>query len=218
MIGESLDEGLRTEGYELTWVRDGQSAMLAVARDHFDLILLDLGLPKRSGLEVLREYRANNGSAQVLIISARDRVADRVQGLDEGADDYLPKPFDFDELCARIRALSRRRGGRHDGLLGHQGVLLDPRTRVVMLHDLSIDLTLSQFEVLRSLMENPGAVVSRSRIEQRLYGIDDQAESNTIDVFIHQLRRKFGAKFIRNVRGFGYSLASETAAESPGAP
>jgi len=209
MIGESLEEGLRAEDYRVTWVRDGQAAALALARDHYDVILLDLGLPKRSGLDVLREYRRAEGAAQVLILSARDRIADRVQGLDEGADDYLPKPFDFEELCARIRALTRRRGGRNDGLLSHQGVLLDPRSRKVTLAGEPLELTMSQFEMLRALMENPGAVVSRARLEQRLYGIDDQAESNTIDVFIHQLRRKLGSQFIRNVRGFGYSLSED---------
>jgi len=213
MIGESLEEGLRAEDYEVTWVRDGQAASLALARDHFDVMLLDLGLPKRSGLEVLREYRKADGTAQVLILSARDRIADRVQGLDCGADDYLPKPFDFEELCARIRALTRRRGGRSDGLLSHQHVVLDPRSRRVTCDGEPLELTMSQFEMLRALMEHPGAVISRARLEQRLYGIDDQAESNTIDVFIHQLRRKLGSKFIRNVRGFGYSLADEAPPE-----
>jgi len=208
MIGDSLEEGLRAEGHDVTWVRDGLAAGLALARDHFDLIVLDLGLPRRSGLAVLRDYRKADGMAPVLILSARDRIPDRVQGLDEGADDYLPKPFDFEELCARIRALTRRRGGRSDGLLAHQGVVLDPRARSASVHGTPLELTQSQFEVLRALMEHPGAVIARGRLEQRLYGIDDQAESNTLDVFIHQLRRKLGARFIRNVRGFGYALAS----------
>ena len=224
MIGESLEEGLRAEGYAVAWVRDGQAANLALAREHFDLIVLDLGLPKRSGLAVLREYRAADGMAPVLILSARDRIPDRVQGLDEGADDYLAKPFDFDELCARIRALTRRRGGRSDGMLAHMGVMLDPRARTATVNGAPLELTQSQFEVLRALMENPGAVIARARLEQRLYGIDDQAESNTLDVFIHQLRRKLGARFIRNVRGFGYALAAEGGADgaepagSAGAP
>lgn len=208
MIGESLSDGLVNEGHSLTWVQDGRSASLAIASDHFDIILLDLGLPQRSGLEVLREYRLSAGDAQVLIISARDEVADRVEGLDGGADDYLPKPFDFDELCARIRALARRRG-RRDGLLSHQGLVLDPFSRSATFKTEPIELTTSQFDILAALMETPGAVISRARLEQRLYGVNDQVESNTLDVFVHQLRRKLGSRFVRNVRGIGYALSDD---------
>jgi len=209
MIGESLSDGLVNEGHAMVWVQDGRSASLAIASDHFDLILLDLGLPQRSGLEVLREYRGNHGDAPVLIISARDEVVDRVEGLDCGADDYLPKPFDFDELCARIRALARR-SGRRDGMLSHQGLVLDPLSRSATFNAEPIELTTSQFEILVALLKSPGAVISRTQLEQRLYGVNDQVESNTLDVFIHQLRRKLGSHFVRNVRGVGYALSDET--------
>jgi two-component system response regulator QseB len=172
----------------------------------FDLALLDLGLPRKDGLHVLQALRARRQSLPVLIITARDAVSDRIQGLDAGADDYLVKPFDLDELAARIRALLRRKSGRPEPRMEHLGVTLDPATHAVNRDGREVDLSPKEFALLQLLLERPGTIHSRSQIEERLYGWGEEVESNAVEVHIHGLRRKLGADFILNVRGVGYRV------------
>jgi DNA-binding response OmpR family regulator len=204
MIGESVSSALRLEGHAVDWVRDGRAAELAADGSEFDLVLLDLGLPRKDGLEVLRSLRARKRRTPVLIVTARDAVQDRVQGLDAGADDYLVKPFDLDELAARIRALARRSAGRAEPHIEHLGVTLDPTTRGVMRDGRSVALSAREFAVLEALLARPGAVLSRGQLEEKLYGWGEEIGSNAVEVYIHGLRRKLGADFIRTVRGVGY--------------
>lgn len=204
MIGESIVEGLRGESYAVDWVRDGEAAQMALSKDIHDVILLDLGLPKRSGLEVLRTYRGSGGKVGVLIITARDSTAERVEGLDSGADDYLVKPFDLEELFARVRALGRRGAGRAQPDIVHRGVTLRMAMRDALKDGAPLPLSAREFAVLAALLDPPGRVLSRAQLEQKLYGWNDGVESNTIDVYVHRLRKKLGADFIRNVRGVGY--------------
>ncbi|MBK1615556.1 DNA-binding response regulator [Rubrivivax gelatinosus] len=214
MIGESLRAALRLEGHAVDWVRDVAAARATLASERFDCVLLDLGLPPggpaggppADGLDVLRELRERRDSTPVIVLTARDASGDRVRGLDAGADDYLVKPFEFDELTARIRAVTRRHGGRADPLLTHAGVTLDPATRQVTQDGRPVLLSAREFAVLEALMQRPGAVLSRAQLEDRLYGWGDAVESNAVSVYIHQLRRKLGADFIRNMRGVGYFL------------
>ncbi|HEY1393725.1 MAG TPA: response regulator [Methylibium sp.] len=204
MIGESVRQALRHEGHAVDWVRDVRAAQGTLATEQFDCVLLDLGLPDGDGLDVLRTLRSRRDATPVILLTARDALEDRVAGLDAGADDYLVKPFEFDELAARMRAVLRRRAGRADTLLAHEGVTLDPATRQVMLRGEPVLLSAREFAVLEALMSRPGAILSRAQLEDRLYGWGDAIESNAISVYIHQLRRKLGADFIRNVRGVGY--------------
>ena len=209
MIGESIAEGLRGERYAVDWVRDGKSAQLALAHDVYDAVLLDLGLPKRSGLEVLREYRRQGGTAKILIMTARDSTAERVEGLDSGADDYLVKPFDLDELFARIRALLRRSAGRVVPNIVHRGVTLNLATHEAFLGAAPLHLPAREFALLAVLLDPPGQVISKARLEEKLYGWDERIESNAVDVHVHHLRKKLGADFIRNVRGVGYLVGKD---------
>jgi DNA-binding response OmpR family regulator len=208
MIGESLEEGLRGENYAVDWVRDGRGAELALDNDVYDIILLDLGLPRKQGLEVLREYRARGGAAPVLILTARDATADRVRGLDAGGDDYLVKPFDLDELFARIRALARRYSGRAHPDIVFQQLVLRPAAHEATFAGQPLPLSAKEFTLLQALMDPPGQVVSRAALEERLYGWNDEIESNAVEVYIHHLRKKLGADFIKNVRGVGYKVAA----------
>lgn len=207
MIGESLEESLRHERYAVDWVRDGHSANLALEHDLYDVILLDLGLPRLSGLEVLTAYRKRGGNAAVLILTARDAPADRIKGLDSGADDYLIKPFDLDELFARIRALLRRRVGSGQPEWTGSGLVLNPVTHSAQFNGEPLHLSAREFNLLLALLETPGAVVSRARLEEKLYGWGDEVESNTVEVYIHMLRKKLGSDFIKNVRGVGYKIS-----------
>ena len=209
MIGESLEESLRLENYAVDWVRDGHSAELALEHDLYDLILLDLGLPRKQGLDVLTSYRQRHGNAAVLILTARDAAADRVKGLDCGADDYLVKPFDLDELFARIRALLRRKTGRTQTDLRSAGLILNPATHEALFHGQPLHFSAREFSLLQVLMATPGEVVSRSRLEEKLYGWNEEVESNTVEVYIHMLRKKLGTDFIKNVRGVGYKVTAE---------
>jgi two-component system response regulator QseB len=209
MIGESIQEGLRGELYAVDWVRDGNSAQLAIGDAAYDLVLLDLGLPKRSGLEVLRNYRKQAGAARVLIITARDSTAERVEGLDSGADDYLVKPFDLEELFARVRALLRRGTGRVQPNIVHRGVTLNLATHQAFHGGQPLQLSAREFALLAVLLDPPGQVISKARLEEKLYGWNEQVESNTVDVYVHHLRKKLGAGFITNVRGVGYLVGAE---------
>jgi DNA-binding response OmpR family regulator len=206
MIGEAVVAGLSGEGHAVDWVRDGRAAELSIATHAYSLVLLDLGLPARDGIAVLKGIRARKLDVPVLIITARDTVADRVAGLDAGADDYLVKPFDLDELSARVRALLRRAAGRADPLITHGALTLNPVTCEVRLHGRAIDVSAREFALLLALAERTGGVVSRAQLEEKIYGWNETVGSNAIEVHIHNLRRKLGESTIRNVRGLGYKL------------
>src|SRR6266853_3361587 len=186
------------------WVRDGRSAEITLATEEFDLVLLDLGLPQRDGLEILRAMRLRHDQTPVIVLTARDALQDRVAGLDAGADDYLVKPFELEELAARIRAVTRRKSGRAEPAIEIGAIRLDPSMRQVTRNGEPVVLSAREYAVLEALMMRPGAILSRAQLEDRLYGWGDAIESNAVSVYIHQLRRKRGADFIRNVRGVGY--------------
>jgi two-component system response regulator QseB len=214
MIGESVRLGLRRDGFTVDWVQDGRAAELALANVAagavYDLMLLDLGLPRKEGLEVLRTLRRNGNRLPVLILTARDSVADRVKGLDAGADDYLVKPFDLDELAARIRALLRRQAGRAAPVIQHGELALDPSTREVTFKGRALALSAREFALLAAFLDRPGAVLSREQLEEKLYGWNEEVESNTVEVYIHSLRKKLGQDFIKNIRGVGYMVAKKS--------
>ena len=209
MIGTSVQHGLAKEGHTVDWVRDGAAAELAATDGVHELILLDLGLPRKSGLDLLVSLRRKGLNLPVLVITARDSVADRVKGLDAGADDYLVKPFDLDELSARIRALERRQRGRASPLVEHGDLTLNPATHEVTLSGRPVNLSAREFAILQALLEHPGAPLSRAQLEDRLYGWNREVESNAVEVHIHSLRRKLGADWIRNVRGVGYRVPEQ---------
>jgi len=217
MIGESVRMALRQEGHAVDWVRDGRAAETSAATEPFDLLLLDLGLPQRDGLEVLRALRGRGDATPVIVVTARDALQDRVAGLDAGADDYIVKPFELEELFARMRAVVRRRAGRSAPVYEHGDVRIDPATREVMRGGEPVVLSAREYAVLEALMLRPGAVLSRAQLEDRLYGWGEAVESNAVSVYVHQLRRKLGADFIRNVRGVGYFLPKPGAAQPPDA-
>lgn len=206
MVGESVRQGLRQDGFVIDWVRDGRSAERALANEVYDLLLLDLGLPGKDGFEVLKTLRRNSNRMPVLILTARDAIADRVKGLDSGADDYLVKPFDLDELAARIRALFRRQFGRADSIIQIGDLTLNVATRESLLQGNPVSLSAREFALLEALLDRPGAVLSRQHLEEKLYGWDKEIESNTVEVHIHSLRKKLGHDFIKNVRGVGYMV------------
>lgn len=206
MIGAALRRGLEQEGYAIDWVRDGAAAEAAIAHEPYGLVILDLGLPGKDGTQVLAGLRRRDCEVPVIIVTARDAGGDRVAGLDLGADDYIVKPFDLDELAARMRAVLRRRAGRSAPLLNCGGLQIDPGTREVTLHGARVELTAREYALLHALMERPGIVYSRNDLEERLYGWDDAVGSNAIEVHIHHLRRKLGPAIIRNLRGQGYTL------------
>jgi two-component system response regulator QseB len=207
MIGRAVTVGLRDAGYAVDWARDGAEAELAVGTGVYDLALLDLGLPRRSGLEILKGVRRSGASLPILIITALDSVADRVAGLDAGADDYLVKPFDLDELLARARAVIRRQGGRSSAEIVYGSLSMDPALRQVSFRGQAVDLSAREFAVLEALMKEPGAVVSREKLEDAVYGWGEEVGSNSIEVHLHHLRRKLDPQLIRNVRGVGYRVA-----------
>ncbi len=206
MIGEAVVTGLSAGGYAIDWVRDGRAAELSIGTHLYSLVMLDLGLPARDGIIVLKNMRARKDDVPVLIITARDTVADRIAGLDAGADDYLVKPFDLDELSARVRALLRRAAGRAEPLIQRGALTLNPATHEVRLHGASVDVSAREFALLLALAERAGSVVSRSQLEEKLYGWNEAVGSNAVEVHVHNLRRKLGESIIRNVRGLGYTL------------
>jgi two-component system, OmpR family, response regulator len=210
MIGEAVQRGLRALAFTVDWVRDGETALIAAREADYDLLVLDLGLPGRDGLEVLRELRRTGNALPVLILTARSEVSDRVLGLDAGADDYLVKPFDLEELAARARALRRRRGGRAQPLIEHQGLTLDPATHRITRDAQEVSLSAREYAILAALLERPGAILSRAQLEGRLYGWAEEIDSNAIEVHVHALRRKLGADFIHTVRGLGYRVRTQS--------
>ena len=204
-LAKGIRVALRGEGYRLDWVEDGASALHAVRTEQFDLMLLDLGLPRLDGLEVLQQSRAHaHGDLPVIILTARDSKDDRIKGLDAGADDYLVKPFDVDELKARIRALLRRSQGRAQPLLEHAGICINPATQEVTYAGQRLSTTPLEYQLLYQLLVRPGVVVTRERLSNALYGWQTSGASNTLEVLIHNLRKKLGADLIRTVRGVGY--------------
>jgi DNA-binding response OmpR family regulator len=206
MIGESVLDLLRAEHYAVDWVKDGEMAETALFTQNYDLVLLDIGLPRRDGLAVLRKLRGQKNRTPVLIATARDAVPQRVEGLDSGADDYIVKPYDLDELLARIRALLRRAAGRAEPTYEHLGVAIDPATHEASVGGKQVVLSAREWAVLEMLIARPGMVLSRKQLEEKLYGWRDDVSSNAVEVYIHGLRKKLGATLIQNVRGVGYMM------------
>jgi two-component system, OmpR family, response regulator len=207
MIGESIQGALRDDSYAVDWVRDGKHALLSIGTHVYDAILLDLGLPGADGIEVLRHVRRAQNPAPLIVITARDSVEDRIRGLDEGADDYLIKPFDMSELKARMRAVIRRRGGQAAPVLSNGVLTLDPATREATSEGLSARLSSREFALLQALLIRPGAILSRTDLEDHIYGWNEEVESNAVEFIIHTLRKKLGATAIRNVRGVGWMVS-----------
>ena len=206
MIGQALVAGLQECGYAADWVRDGAAAEAAMASGVYDLALLDLGLPRKDGLEVLKTLRRTRVELPVLVISARESLAERVLGLDSGADDYLTKPFDLDEVLARMRAVLRRHAGRGSPEIVYGALTLDPVKRLVHFRGVEVPLSSREFALLEALMKHPGALVARERLVDALYGWETEVESNAVEVHLHHLRRKLCPELILNVRGVGYRL------------
>jgi DNA-binding response OmpR family regulator len=207
MIGQSLVQALGGNGWSVDWVKDGMLAQSALADGDYACVLLDLGLPKRDGIEVLRKARADGDHTPVLVLTARDGIDDRITGLDIGADDYLVKPYEFRELLARMRAIIRRRDGAAHSVIGGAEVQLDLTTREVLVQGERSQLSQREFSLLHALLERPGAILSRDQLENRIYGWGEEVSSNAVDVLIHGMRRKLGADTIRNVRGLGWRIA-----------
>ncbi|MGB2903377.1 MAG: response regulator transcription factor [Candidatus Dechloromonas phosphoritropha] len=206
-LGDGLTIGLRQAGFAVDWVKDGNSADQALRSETFDLVVLDLGLPRLSGMEVLSRARSRGQTMPVLILTARDATGDKVSGLDAGADDYLVKPVDLDELTARIRALTRRSAGRAAPLLTHGDIVLDPAAHSITLAGAPVELSVREFSLLQMLLENVGRVLSRTQLEQSVYGWRDEPDSNALEVHIHHLRKKLGSELIRTLRGVGYTIS-----------
>ena len=209
MIGEPLLDLLRAEGYAVDWVRDGEMADTALLSQNYDLLILDLGLPKADGMTVLKQLRGRKQNLPVLIATARDALEQRIAGLDAGADDYVLKPYEFHELLARIRALLRRAQGRAEPVYEHKGVAINPATREVSKDGREVVLSAREWAVLEPLLARPGIVLSRQQLEEKLYGWKDEISSNAVEVYIHGLRKKLGAELIQNVRGVGYRVPKE---------
>ncbi|MDH5325448.1 MAG: response regulator transcription factor [Gammaproteobacteria bacterium] len=205
-VGKGVYTGLNQAGYAVDWVKDGETAYSALMAEQYDVAILDLGLPGRSGIDLLSDIRSRDNKVPVLILTARDTVNDRVIGLDSGADDYMIKPFDIDELNARIRALLRRSHDRATPVLVSGNLSLDPASHTVRKGGEIVELTPRAFDILQTLMENQGRVMSRSRLEDSLYSWKDEIESNAVEVHIHQIRKKLGNDLIRTIRGVGYIM------------
>jgi two-component system OmpR family response regulator/two-component system response regulator QseB len=210
LLGDALQAGLKQAGHAVDWTRDGVSAETALATEEYAAVVLDLGLPRKDGLDVLRNLRARKRALPVLILTARDTVEDRIRGLDAGADDYLVKPFDLGELNARLRALLRRAGGQPAPVLAASGITLDPASRIVEYRGKPVELSSMEYALLQALMQQPGRALSRAQLEQHLYAWGDEIGSNTVEVYIHHLRRKLDAEAIRTLRGIGYVIARDS--------
>jgi len=211
MIGAGLTKALGVAGYSVDWVQDGVAGQEALAQGGYTAALLDLGLPRRTGFELLSSARSRGDSTPILIITARDGVEDRVAGLDLGADDYILKPFEFSELLARLRAVVRRRDGHAQSLIGDSTLQLDLATREACYQGARVPLSGREFALLHALLERPGTILSREQLEKRIYGWDEAVTSNAVEVIIHGLRKRLGADIIRNVRGLGWRVPKETA-------
>ncbi|HVZ44142.1 MAG TPA: response regulator transcription factor [Ramlibacter sp.] len=211
MIGQSLKDALAAQGWSVDWVKDGLLAQSALSDGDYACMLLDLGLPRRDGVEVLRKARGSGDTTPVLVLTARDGIDDRVSGLDLGADDYLAKPYELRELLARMRAVIRRRDGSAHSVIGNAHVQLDITTREVVVQGERSQLSAREFALLHALLERPGAILSREQLENRIYGWGEEVTSNAVDVLIHGMRRKLGADTIRNVRGLGWRVAAAPA-------
>ncbi|AMP00065.1 response regulator [Collimonas arenae] len=209
MIGEAVEQALKDATYAVDWVRDGQAALLAVGTQAYDAVLLDLGLPKRDGVTVLQSIRAQGNPVPLLIVTARDAVEDRIQGLDSGADDYVLKPFEMSELLARIRAVMRRKAGVSGPVLSNGVLSLDPVSREVSIDGVATRLSAREFSLLQALLLRPGAILSRSELEDRIYGWNEEVESNAVEFLIYSLRKKLGSAAIKNVRGMGWMVSKE---------
>lgn len=205
-LGDGLTVGLRQDGYAVDWVKDGVAADLALKTETYDLLVLDLGLPRLDGMGVLAHLRERGQALPVLILTARDATGDKIAGLDAGADDYVVKPVSLDELAARVRALARRAAGRAQPLLRHGDLVLDPAAREVTLAGAPVELSTREFSLLQMLLENAGRVMTRAQLEASLYGWRDEPDSNALEVHIHHLRKKLGAERIKTLRGIGYTL------------
>ena len=205
-LGEGIRTALKRAAFTVDWVQNGPSALTAISDGNIDLVVLDLGLPRMDGIEVIRQVRAAGGNVPILVLSARERAADRTLGLDVGADDYLGKPFDTAELLARVRALLRRSAGRAQPTLEAGALRLDPARLTATWHGRALDLTRREFALLRLLMEQRGRPMARETIQRHLYGWDEDVASNAVDVHVHQLRRKLAPGLIRTVRGIGYAM------------
>ena len=210
MIGESVLDLLRAEGYAVDWIKDGEMAAQVLQDASYDLLLLDLGLPKCDGLTVLRRLRARKDRLPVLIATARDAVAQRVEGLNMGADDYIVKPYELDELLARIRALIRRASGRAEPVYAYKHISINPATREVLAEGQPVSLSAREWAVLELLLARPGMIYSRKQLEEKIYSWRDDVSSNAVEVYIHGLRKKLGTELIQNVRGLGYMVPRST--------
>lgn len=206
LLGDAVKTGLTQYGYIVDWLKDGESARSAIKTETFELIILDLGLPKLSGLGLLRHIRGEGNNTPVIILTARESIEDRIKGLDCGADDYLVKPFDLNELSARIRALSRRSQGRTDTVLQYRNVRVEPAAHAVFVDDQPVNISRREFALLQKLLENCGHVLSREQLMQSIYSWEDDVDSNALEVHIHNLRKKLNANFIRTIRGVGYMI------------
>jgi DNA-binding response OmpR family regulator len=211
LLGDGLRAGLRQLGFQVDWVRDGQAAERELRAEPYAAAVLDLGLPMKDGMEVLASIRRAGSATPVLVLTARDAVPDRIRGLDLGADDYVVKPVDLNELAARLRALVRRAHGQPQERLAAQDVVLDPAARSVLRAGVPVALAAREFDLLHALMLNAGRVLSRDQLEQRLYSWGQEVESNAVEVHIHHLRRKLGTALIQTVRGVGYIVQRESA-------
>jgi two-component system response regulator QseB len=209
LLGDGLCAGLLHDKHNVEWIKDGSEAKQKLSAENYDLLVLDLGLPKVSGLHVLQNLRSNGNNIPVLILTARDSIEDRVRGLDYGADDYLTKPFDLDELCARIRALQRRLNPRAETIIRHYDIILDPLAHKVEKNGQILSISRREFTLLQKLLENTGRVMSREYLTQALYGWGEDVDSNALEVHIHNLRKKFGTELIRTIRGVGYMIEKE---------
>lgn len=206
LLGEGLFSGLQRESYSVDWVKNGETALSAIKSTSYDAAILDIGLPKMSGLDVLRTLRSQGHGLPVLILTARDTVSDRVSGLDAGADDYLIKPFELEELCARLRALTRRSRGLSEQKICYKNIEIDPAAHTVKFNNEKVELSRREFALLEELLSSTGRVLSRSHLEEKLYSWGDEIESNAIEVHIHHLRKRFGTDLIKTVRGVGYII------------
>lgn len=212
MIGEGLQKALRKEGFAIDWAQDGDTADLSLGNTEYGLVILDLGLPDQSGLDVLRRLRKAGNTVPVFILTARDAISDKVEGLDAGADDYLLKPFALEELEARIRSLIRRQSGQtgqDDGWLRHGRLAINPHTHEAVYDDAHANISAREFTLLLALIKNPNAILSRAQLEEKLYGWNEEVASNAVEVHVYQLRKKLGTGVIRNIRNIGYTLARD---------